>query len=80
MSNIICKNPNRQIHVLHRFRNVFSIEEREVIHNTFILANFNYCVIVWHFCDKASIYKMEKTQERVYDFYLMTRNVHIPLC
>ncbi len=40
----------------------------EVIHNTFILSNFNYCPIVWHFCDKTSICKMEKTQERALPF------------
>ncbi len=39
--DVLCKNANRQINVLYRFRNVFNIEEREVIHNTFILANFN---------------------------------------
>ncbi len=52
------------------FRNVFNIEEREVIQNTFVLANFNYCPIVWLFCDKASICKMEKTQERALRFLL----------
>ncbi len=56
--------------MLNRFRNVFNIEEREVIHNTFILANFNYCPIVWHFYDKASIRKTEKTQERALRFLL----------
>ncbi len=62
--DVLCKNANRQIHVLYRFRNVFNIEERDVIHNAFILSNFSYCQIVWHLCDKASICKMEKTQER----------------
>ncbi len=66
-----CEDCNvRQINVLYRFRNVFNIEESKVIHNTFILANFNYCPIVWHFCDKASIRKMEKTLERAFQFLL----------
>ncbi len=71
---VLCKNKNRQINVLYIFRNVFNIEEREVIHNTFLLANFNYCPIVWHFCDKASISKMEKTQERALRFLLNDKN------
>ncbi len=50
--------------MLYRFRNVFNIDEREVINNIFILANFNYCPIGWHFCEKVSICKMEKMQER----------------
>ncbi len=52
------------MNVLYRFINVFNIEEREVMHNTFILANFNYCPIVWHFGAQASIHKMVKTQEK----------------
>ncbi len=55
--DVLCKNANRQINVLYRFRNVFNIEEREVIHNTFILANVNYCPIIWHYCYNASIHK-----------------------
>ncbi len=73
--HILCKNANGQINVLYKFRNVFNIEERKIIHNTFILANFNYCPIVQNFCDKASICKLEKSQERVYDFYLIARKV-----
>ncbi len=57
-------NANKLINVLQRFRNVFNIEERDIIHNSFILASFNYCPNVWHFFDKASIRKMEKIQER----------------
>ncbi len=49
---------------------IFDIREREVIHNTFILANFNYCPLVWHFCDKSSTRKIEKTQERALRFLL----------
>ncbi len=82
--DVLCRKANRQINVLCRFRNIFNIEEREVIHNTFILANFNYCPIICHFCDKASIHKMEnealKLKKELYDFFLMTRKVHIPLC
>ncbi len=62
--DILCKNAARQINVLYRFSGIFDIKEREVIHNTFILSNFNYCRLVWHFCDKSSKRKIEKTQER----------------
>ena len=34
------------------------------IFNAFILSNFNYCPIVWHFCGTGSMRKMEKIQER----------------
>ncbi len=38
--------------------------------NTFILANFNYGPLVWHFYDKSSTRKIEKTQERALRFLL----------
>ncbi len=78
--DVLCKNTNTQINVLYLFRNELNIAEREVMHNGFVLANFNYCSIVWHFCDKASINKLKKTQERTLQFYLMTRKTHIPFC
>ncbi len=58
------------MNVFYRFKNVFNIDEKDIIHNTFILANFNYCPIVWHVCDKASICKMEKTQEKALECLL----------
>ncbi len=46
--DILCKNAARQINILYRFIIIFAIKEREIIHNTFILTNFNYFQLVWH--------------------------------
>ena len=32
---------------------------------SFILSNFNYCPLVWHFCSKTDTDRMEKIQKRV---------------
>ncbi len=69
--DILCKNAAKQINVLYRFHGIYDIKEREVIHNTFILANFNYWPLVWHFCDKSSTRKIEKTQERTLRLFLL---------
>ncbi len=66
--NSLCKKAARQINVLTRFKGIFHMREKEQIHNTFILANFNYCPIVWHFCSKTSTRKIEKVQERALRF------------
>ena len=66
--DILCRSASRQINVLHRFTGIFGFKQRESIHNTFILSNFNYCPIVWHFCSKASSRKMERIQERALRF------------
>ncbi len=61
--DILCKNAAGQINVLYRFSGIFDIKEREVIHNTFILANFNYWPLVWHFCNKSFTRKIEKSSK-----------------
>ncbi len=66
--DMLCKNASRQINVMYRFKGIFGFKQREDIHNTFILANFNYCPIVWHFCSKSSTRKIEKIQERALRF------------
>ena len=66
--NSLCRKAVCQINVLYRFSGIFNLQERERIYNTFILSNFNYCPIVWHFCGKTSTRKLEKTQERALRF------------
>ena len=38
------------------------------VFNAFILSNFLYCPLVWHFCSKADSRKMENIQERALRF------------
>ncbi len=53
----LCKNAARQINIMYRFKGIFVLKEKEIIYKTFILAHFNYCPMVWHFCGKASTKK-----------------------
>ena len=39
-------------------------KEKEVLLNSSVYSNFNYCPLVWHFCSSKSLYKIEKIQER----------------
>ncbi len=66
--NNMCSKASRQLNVLYRFKNIFNEEEKKIIYNTFILANFNYCPIVWHFCGTTMTGKIEKVQERALRF------------
>jgi hypothetical protein len=38
------------------------------IYHSFILSNFNYCPVIWHFCSEANTKKMENIQERALKF------------
>ena len=39
-------------------------KEKQVLLNSFIHSNFNFCPLVWHFCSSKSLSKIEKIQER----------------
>ena len=39
-------------------------KQKEILLNSFVYSNFNYCPLVWHFCSAKSVKKIEKIQER----------------
>ena len=60
----LCKKAANQLNALCRIHNHMGKKEKEVIINSFIYSNFNYCPLVWHFCSKRALNKIEKIQER----------------
>ena len=60
----ICRKAARQINVLLRIGKYLSLETKILIYKSFIKSNFNYCLLVWHFCSKRSSDKLEKLQFR----------------
>lgn len=69
----ICKKAAQQVNVLKRIGNNLSKLNKLTIFYTFVLSNFNFCSLAWHFCSESNTRKMEKIQERalrfVYDDY-----------
>jgi hypothetical protein len=41
---------------------------RLTIYYSFILSNFNYCPVTWHFCSEKNTKKLKKIQERALRF------------
>ena len=64
----ICKKASRQLAVLKRIGKFLTKQGRMIIYKSFILSNFNYCPVIWHFCSKHSTKKMERIQERALRF------------
>ena len=68
-----CSKAARQLNAFARISKHLNLDSRRVIHQSFILSNFNYCPLVWHFCGKTNNKKLEKIQERslriLYDDY-----------
>lgn len=65
----ICKSAARILNALKR-QNKYVVGEkiRSIVVNTYVLSQFNYCPLVWHFCGKGATHKMEKIQERALRF------------
>ena len=60
----LCKKAARQINVLRRISSFFDESSKLLIFRSFILSNFNYCPLVWHFCGATLTKKLENLQER----------------
>ena len=53
-----------QLNAIFRLKKCMSQKELEVILNSFIYSNFNYCPLVWHFSTSKSIEKIEDIHKR----------------
>ena len=67
----ICKKAARQLNVLKRIGKNLNRLGKLTIYHSFIMSNFSYCPLTWHFCGEQNTKKVEKIQERalryVYD-------------
>ena len=54
----------------HHIKPFINCKDRMAIFRSFILCHvhFEFCSVVWHFCGKTSIRRMEKVQERALRF------------
>ena len=66
--NEICKRAAKQLNVLRRFANILNENNKMLIFQCFILSQFRYCPLIWHFCKKGKVKQMEKIQERALRF------------
>ncbi|MCG8045733.1 MAG: reverse transcriptase family protein, partial [Candidatus Thiodiazotropha endolucinida] len=60
----ICQKVARQLNVLQRLSKFLNMNNRLLVFKSFIRSNFNYCPIIWHFCNKTNTEKLEKLQHR----------------
>ncbi len=67
VSNLVTKAA-RQLNALKRIGNFLSQSCRLNIFRTFVLSNFNYCPLVWHFCSAQHVERLEKIQKRGLQF------------
>ena len=66
----ICKSAGNQLIALILLKSFLGLKEKEVLVNSFIYSNFNYCPLVWMFSNKKSLDKIESLRKRALRFLL----------
>ena len=61
---ILCKKAAGQLNAICRMGNYIGENEKTVLIQSFVQANFNYCPLVWFFTSPESLRKIERVQER----------------
>ena len=64
----LCKKAAAQLNVLKRLKSFIGFAEKEVLVQSFVYSNFNYCPLVWYFSSSKSVQKIERIQERALRF------------
>ena len=64
----ICRKASQQLNIIKRLGPYLNRLSKLTIFHTFILSNFNFCPLAWHFCTEKNSKKIEKVQERALRF------------
>ena len=60
----LCKKASDELNAIGRVQKYMGFKEKEMLLNSFVLSNFNYCPLLWHFCSSKSLKKIEKLEEQ----------------
>ena len=64
----MCKKAVEQLNALKRIDHLLDQPSRLSIFRAYIMSNCNYYPLVWHFCSKSNLFKLETMQERALRF------------
>ena len=64
----LCRKAAQQVNIMKRLGRHLNKLNRLSIFHSFVLSNFNFCPLSWHFCSEANTKKIEKIQERALRF------------
>ena len=64
----LCEKAALQLNALKRLAKFLNISQKKVLAQYFVLSNFNYCPLIWHFCLGNDLHKMDQIQERTFRF------------
>ena len=62
----VCKKVNQKLHALARLSTYIDPIKSEILMNSFIKSQFNYCPLLWMFHDRVLNSKLNHIQERAF--------------
>ena len=60
----LCRKANQKIHALAHLSNYIDSVKSEILMNSFISSQFNYCPLVWMFSNRATNAKLNRALEK----------------
>ena len=66
----IVKSASAQLNAINILRKYLNSQAKSVLVQSFVLSNFNYCPLIWHFSSSRSLKKIESIQKRALRFLL----------
>ena len=60
----LCKKASNQLNTISRLQRYLSFKEKEVLINSFVSTNLNYCSLIWRFRWDNSVRKIEQIQAK----------------
>ena len=60
----ICKKASRKLNALARIALYMGIRKRRTLMNTFFKSQFNYCPLIWMYCNRSLNNKIDQLHER----------------
>ena len=73
-NNNICKSVANQLNALIRLQTFLSFKEKKILINSYFMADFNYCPLVWMFSSAVSLKKIKNLQKRALRFLYKSYN------
>ena len=67
----VCQKAGKQVKVLGRLSRVLNESNNLLLCSAFISCYFNYCCVLWHFCNTPDTFKIEKLQEKALRFSML---------
>ena len=71
----VCSQTGKQINCLKRIKHHLDLKTKQLIYNTYVASNFNYCSIIWMLSSKTNMEKLERTNKRALRF--VTNKYHL---